>query len=361
MQLDEATLDKYKTQAPELLDAVEQSPESPWIMRKDKQTGYCVKYEDGWCGIHKERGAEFLGDACNFYPRVSRHMGDQALMTAAPSCPEVTRLMLRLDDPFAYTADETDRLPYSIKNYLPDDLSADDAQAIHRAFIEACLEDGITAEHAFARVASVSRSLEMLDKSTWLQAVPFYLKSADVRLSEPKTVPEDPFNLLHALCGLMVASKKKTSERLEQTVACMEERLAVQLDWQNATIQTGKDSLRAFELVSKIWKRNEAHYNDVLKRWLAMQLSVALWPFAGLGEKAADRITIIGVRMATVRLALMCAHAKKADALDEEEIVRIIQSLARFLDHLGDAEFSIKIYSETGWIDEGRMRGILSI
>jgi len=64
MQLDEATLERYKQKAPELLDAVEPAEETPWIMRKDKQTSYCVKYEGGLCGIHKKYGDDFLGDAC---------------------------------------------------------------------------------------------------------------------------------------------------------------------------------------------------------------------------------------------------------------------------------------------------------
>jgi len=40
-------------------------------------------------------------------------------------------------------------------------------------------------------------------------------------------------------------------------------------------------------------------------------------------------------------------------------VVRIIQSLSRLLDHLGDPAFSLKIYAETGWIKEARMRGLL--
>ena len=72
-----------------------------------------------------------------------------------------------------------------------------------------------------------------------------------------------------------------------------------------------------------------------------------------------ERITIIGMRLATFKLALQCACYLYGEVLPEETMVRIAQSLARFLDHLGDATFSLSIYNETGWTKEARLRGAL--
>jgi hypothetical protein len=97
----------------------------------------------------------------------------------------------------------------------------------------------------------------------------------------------------------------------------------------------------------------------LLKRYLAMQLSLALFPFAGFGETLPQRAAVIGIRMATVRLGLMslcdAAHGLPA----QKDVVRVVQSLSRFLDHLGSAEFSLKIYEETGWLKGPRLRGLL--
>jgi hypothetical protein len=65
------------------------------------------------------------------------------------------------------------------------------------------------------------------------------------------------------------------------------------------------------------------------------------------------------VRFATFKLALMSASVIHKIELPEETVVRIAQSLSRFLDHLGDAYFSLKIYGETGWDQEARLRGLL--
>lgn len=360
MQLDGVTLEKYRKEAPELLDAVEESAESPFIMRKDKTTGYCVKFDNGWCGIHKEKNDTFLGDACYFYPRVTRALGDAVLMTATFSCPEIVRLALENTSPFGLQDKQVERLPNTLKNYLPEGLSDQDALVVHEAFLSAARDEAASAEHIVARLASVVRSIQLIDKKVWPEAVPFYLSSADARLVPAEKNISDPFNVLHALSGLIVASHKPMSERLAQTVATMEKMLCVTLDWQNVLIHTSNESAPAYKKMSETWNKSASRYEIILKCYLEAQLAVALFPFAGLGKKLEDRITIIGVRLATIKLALMCEHAATGATLSQETIIRVIQSLSRFLDHLGDPAFSLAIYNETGWVKESRLRGLLA-
>ena len=95
----------------------------------------------------------------------------------------------------------------------------------------------------------------------------------------------------------------------------------------------------------------------VLRRFLQAQLSQALFPYAGLGETLSERVVIIGVRLATFKLAL-AAHALQG-APSSEEVVRIAYTLARFLDHLADPALSRAMYRETGWTRDARLRGLL--
>jgi len=71
-----------------------------------------------------------------------------------------------------------------------------------------------------------------------------------------------------------------------------------------------------------------------------MQMSLALFPFGGLGHDIVSRITIIGVRFATIKLALMCSSGIYGAALPQDIVVRVIQSLSRLLDHLGYPDFA---------------------
>ncbi|MDX2073094.1 MAG: flagellin lysine-N-methylase [Alphaproteobacteria bacterium] len=354
MQLDAPTLAKYESAAPELLAAVEREEGGLPVMRRDPATRHCVKMENGLCGIHKRYGDAMLGDACHFYPRVTRTLGQKTLMTATPSCPEIVRLMLALEMPFAPVDGAALRLPHSLKNYLPEGMDEAVALAVHQAFLDCALDASLAPQQALAHIASVARSMELLDAKTLDQSVPLYLRLAGGRLPVAEAHPADAFNLLHALCGLIVASHKPISDRLRKTISDMERSLQATLDWERVQISLGEGSAAALADIRAKWQEASPHYAHALRRYLAMQLSLALFPFAGLGGNASERVTFIGVRFATIKLALACAHHLHGP-LAGEDIVRIIQSLSRFMDHLGDAAFSLSIYAETGWNKEARL------
>jgi len=359
MQVDEQTYELYKTTAPELLATVEAAAETPWIMRKNPATGFCVKLEGGLCGIHKEYGDRYLGDACHFYPRATRALGSKVLMTATLSCPEIARLSLFEDLPPQNETAEAERLPNSLKNYLPDGMSEDEALSVHQIFIDAAADKEADAELIFLRIACTSRQLDMLPANKWPILTSFYMKDADQRLPTATRDINDPYNLLHALCGLIVASHKPASTRLMETIRDMEAALAATLDWGAVSIATSDASLPALSHLQHCWY-NEAKtlYNPILRRWLGMQMALNLHPFGGLGQSLTERVTLLGMRLAITKLALVCGHAKYG-ALTQDQTVRIVQSLSRFLDHLGDSTFSIAIATETGWINEDRMHGLL--
>lgn len=363
MQVDKETVGRYREEAPELLAAVESSKDKhvQWMMRKDEQTGHCVKLEGGLCGIHKKYGEKMLGDACFFYPRMTRQLGNQVVMDATLSCPEIVRLAIYGDEPLARVPAEEGRLPSFMRNYLPKDVSQMDALSIHDAFVQAATDTSYPVEEAYVRIASVTRSIERVDRQTWPQAAPFYLKNVGmwIPMSEPN--PLDPFNLLHALSGLIVATRKPRRGRLKDVLDDMQRAMQVTLDWEKVTIDSTMDSLDAFNRMRDTWKRIGPNYDSILRRYLQMQLVESLFPFGGLGKMPTECIILIGVRLATIKLALMCSCAIHGETLPQEVVVRAIQSISRVLDHLADAEFSLQIYGETGWTQEGRMRGLLEM
>jgi hypothetical protein len=107
------------------------------------------------------------------------------------------------------------------------------------------------------------------------------------------------------------------------------------------------------------YKPHEAACQPILRRYLQAQMALALFPFAGLGTTLEQRITIIGVRFATIKLALMAEIVRAGGMPAEAEIIRAIYSISRFLDHLADPTLSLSIYQETGWIREARLRALV--
>lgn len=359
MQLSQETVDLYAKEAPELLDAVT-SGEAEHVMRRDPETDYCVKFDAGWCGIHARYGTDFLGDACHFFPRVTRALGENSIMTASLSCPEVVRLALLASGGFDWCPSDAERLPHSLKNYAPDALDAEKSAQVHRAFLDAATDETASPERIVSRLRSVSASLQAVDTASWAMATPFYLTHADSRLLPAEPHIADPFNLLNALQGLVGASRKTKRPRLDWTIRDMEQALKVTLDWERLTILTGDDSLNAWWQMNDRWSREWAvHFAPLLRRWIAAQLAVALFPFGGFGATLSDRATILGVRFATLKLALMSACQMKGGLIADDEMVRVVQSLARFLDHLADPELSMQIYTETGWVREPRLRALI--
>lgn len=359
MQVDDATLARYQSNAPELLDAVTEGA-GGHIMRRDPATDFCVKFEDGLCGIHREHGSDFLGDACHFYPRVTRRLANATIMTATMSCPEIARLALFDETAHAFGEGAVDRLPESLKDYAPEGMETEAALKVHEAFLAAALDAGHTAAHNLACIVSVAHSLGAFGVESWPMAVPFYLKSAAERLPEAENNISDPFNLLHALMGIVAAAGQHVRPRLLDTIGDMEKALQVELDWEGLGIRTTGDSAAAYREMEAQWNARHAQtFEPVLRRWVATQLSVSLFPFAGFGADVKERALILGVRFATLRLALMSACHVKGGAVDEAQAVRIVQSIARVLDHLADPELSLKIYDEPGWLRESRLRALL--
>ena len=359
MQLEPQKKALYEKEAPELLDAVTKG-EAELIMKRDPKTDYCVKFEGGLCGIHKKYGTKFLGDACHFYPRITRKLGEVTSMTAALSCPEVSRLALFTENPFTYVESETDRIPTITKNYLEDSsLAGKEAAEVVQSFIEIALDPSTSAERAMINVISVANSLSAIEKKNWPAAVKFLGRTAEARLPQAEPKETDQLFLVQALVALIAASKKTDRPRLDETVKSIEEALAIHIHRENFSIMK-KTKADQYPALQAKWKKSAANKAaPILKKWLAAQLSMASFPFAGFGKDMKERATILGVRFATVRLALMANMTKDGSVPDDTTVVKITQSLARFLDHLADPTFSMLSYTEAGWVDEARIRALL--
>jgi lysine-N-methylase len=360
MQVDPPHKKLYEKEAPELLAALD-SGESDIIMKRDPKTGYCVKFSNGLCGIHQEYGEKFLGDACYFYPRATRGLGDyHALMTATLSCPEITRLVLYGNDPFALVETVVERVPDSIADYMFEALSPEAARSLILMFINAAGDESVTPEHSMLRLVSVAKSMEFMDAAQWMEAVPFYLRTADARLLAGAPQQADPYKLLHALCALIGAARIIGRPRLQETVDAMLAALDASMDWSSLQIQSNRTELTAYEALKKRWEQKAASaLAPVLRRYIQGQLALAMFPFSGFGDTLSDRMNIIAIRFATIRLALMAHMNEDGTPPDEATTTRVIQSICRFIDHLESPVLSLSIYNEAGWLKESRMRGLL--
>jgi lysine-N-methylase len=359
MQVDEGTVDRYKKEAPELLDAVT-SGEAKYIMKRDEKTDYCIKYDKGWCKIHADKGTNFLGDACHFFPRISREFGDEVLMGASMACPEVVRNVLRQASPFARVERNEDRLPFTMKSYELDGMTGAQASEIITEFIDMAGNVEITPERAVMRIVAIVQSLETFPQEKWPEVVPFLIKMADTRLSLPEESKNDPYYVLQTLRALVHASKPTSRPRFEETFESMERALGMVIDRETLDVMLNVGQEAYPKELNKRWKQGASSaMQPVLRRWLQAQIAMFSMPFSGFGRTMMERAVVLCVRFATVKLALMSLVDEKGNAPDEAACVKAIQSLSRFMDHLADPELTINMYEDAGWLQPARLRGLV--
>lgn len=361
MKVDAAARKRFEQSAPELLDSYG-SGEADFVMKRDCNTDRCIKLDnDLLCGIQKQYGDSMLPDACHFYPRLAKSLSDEIVMSAAMSCPEIVRLALSESDASCLQPlPNPERMPESFKDCLPEGLTPEEALAIHRVFLDSTSDSKASPERIIMRIVSVSQSLMRVSTKSWPSAADFYFKHADERLVAADPAVTDIFFLLQAMCGIMAATNGIHKPRLLQTIASMEYALDAKFDWESRAINTTDTSLERVEPLLQSWNEHyAAHFAPILRRWTAMQLSAALFPFYGFGATLHERAVVIGVRFATLKLALMCACFEQRSIIQLTDVVRIVQSLSRCLDHLANPTLSLKIYTETGWINEGRLRALV--
>ena len=352
MQLTPENVARYEQQAPELLAAVEADGDA-FVMRRDPATSDCVKFEQGLCAIQRDYGEEMLGDACYFFPRITRALGTTLLTTLSLACPEAARLMLFNPQPFALGERTQVRTPYTVRNYLPKEIDDAAGLGIHVAFMELVGDESIPAAHSLMRISAVARGIEMQPVNAWAEALPLYCSMADSRIPTAEPAAVDLFNLCHALRGLVMASASPNA-RLMECVGDMAHRLGASFTADGAIVLADDAAQCAVRALATM-RQQAPLLEPIFRRYLQAQISASFFPFSGLGATLSERLTIIGVRYATVRLAL----ATLGDAPTQEGVVRIIQTLSRFSDHLADPALSLSIYRETGWVRESRLRSII--
>ncbi|MCC7259973.1 MAG: flagellin lysine-N-methylase [Alphaproteobacteria bacterium] len=361
MQVDAAHVDLYREKAPELMSAIVTSG-GAHIMKRDEATGFCVKFSDGLCGVQSKYGESFLGDACNFYPRVTRRLGARTYMAATLSCPEIARLALSEANPFARNTVALDRLPAEVKGYLPDGLTEAQGEAVMEAFAREAAREDITPEQAMLHIVSTARSLGNIPVKSWPEAATFFMRTAGDRQLKGSPHPADPYRLLHSLAVLVGAGYPKMGKRFQEVFARMEQALEARMDWKNLLILNNSPELKAFAAMTKKWEQGaRAKMAPVLRRWIQAQLAMALFPFAGAGGNPLERASIIAVRFALLRLALISHMGAGGEAPEEAEVIKIIQGLSRFLDHLENAELSLALYTDAEWLRESRMVGLIDL
>ncbi len=360
MQVDASHKALYRERAPELLSAVT-SGESGCVMKRDAATDYCVKFADGLCAIHRDYGTDFLSDACHFFPRITRKFGNEMRMSGALSCPEAARLALFEEDAFTLEKITLERLPGTLKDYLPQGITAEDASTITAAIMQMAGDASLAPGAIMERTLSLANSLKNTEPARWKHGIPMLVGMADKLLPPAEKNAHDSYFLLQILAAIVHATHKSAPPRLAEVMEQMRNALGVTIDplTLDILLAPGKENHVA-ELHTR-WQQGAAEaMAPALRRWIQAQLAMADFPFSGFGGNVRECAVILCIRFATVRLALMAHLDAHGAPPDDATVVRVVQSLSRFLDHLAEPALSLNLYRDAGWMHDARLRGLLA-
>jgi lysine-N-methylase len=343
MQIDSKRASDY-LQDPGLSDSII-NKDNQYMMKHDTNN-FCVKLESGRCAIHDKYGENFLGDACYFYPRIVRKLGDQNIMSATLSCPEITRILLENESDYELEDVSVSRIPIVCKDYLPTELTEDDALLIHDHFIGHVLQNkDKDSASLLSELITVSKSLDTISKISWIDAAPFLLETAATRIIPVKIETNDPFNIINALM-LVIHASKLNNNILNEVLATIASSLALTIDQENLTIQYGPNSIKLHQQLI-----NDSEGEVALRKYLYAQIASNLFPFAGLGTSLYNKSMVMSLKFVTIRLALACHKIS-----DE---VKVIHSISRLYDHLQSDELLISICNDFHWMSESRLLGLV--
>lgn len=358
--VDPATLKKYETSAPELLDFVTEKDGIGKVLAFDKQTGCCPKMEAGSCTIHANYGSHFLTDVCHLYPRITRKLGHELVMSGTVSCPEIARLALFEEDAFETVPSETDRVPFNVKDYLPSELNAPQADALNKKIIS-LVEQSDSAEQFLSKMAFFIMRFGEQPLEKWGETFDAGWKMMDVMVPAGQADDRDPFFLLIALTTLLTAGKIKPSQRLSEVLGMIEVALNCTIDADMATVDMQPDSMQRAAELKQLWDENySSNLQPILKKLVMAKLHSSLYPFAGLGENPQQKISWFIIHFATIRIGLMALCAARGEMPDQDGIIQVVQTITRVLDHLNNLDFALPMVEEAGWLETQRLIGLLT-
>jgi hypothetical protein len=219
------------------------------------------------------------------------------------------------------------------------------------------------AEDALLRLLALAPMLDATPPTDWPALVTQWAEAPMAHALPACSKASDPYALLYALSVLVARGPANKPARLMETMTTMEAALDCAIVWETRDMRQGPGAAHAYPRLQERWRRAAPDMAPVLQRWLQMQLANLHYPLGGFrGVRMVAMTTILAVRFATVRLALMCHVRDDGTPPDLTTMIRVIQSLSRLMDHLADGELSLLLYRDAGWLsDAARLRGLITI
>lgn len=160
----------YRDMYPELLPLIATDAGGNVMKQVD---GHCVALTAGRCSFHAEAGESALPDTCANYPRMYRRFNDITVKSATMSCPEISRLVLFGDKPFARKQIDQDDLFLSGVNASKlADFSTENWAGVIDFLMDFAQSDSLSVGQILLRLHDLAPRLAALPEAQWVEQLP---------------------------------------------------------------------------------------------------------------------------------------------------------------------------------------------
>jgi hypothetical protein len=360
ISVDEKTYEIYKDRAPEMLDFIDETKDGCRMKKDPAGSENCIKLENGLCGIESTYGPWLLSNTCFLFPRVRSYIGGTMLLSAELSCPEIARLCLYGDDPFSIENGTMARLPATFYNLVKEGDSEENIFNVSHNLINFCGRQDISAEQVILKIKEIAEKLDPLPRNEWPDAVSSIL-AAEIEHNVECTYDEiDFYKILTIITQMLHAAKRINRKRLKQALANIESVLQVKIDIESPEVSLGNNSVETYKKLCTQWQ--SAMNKDtraLMKRYIQADLALNLFPYGKSKRTLHEQSMILAFKFAFIKLALVSYIPEDGVPLTQDTILKVIQGISRYLNHVGDFELMLSICREFGWFEKSDFAGLL--
>jgi len=358
IHIDDDTIELYKQEAPELLNILDSEANN---IAKLNSEGHCVALtKNKTCSIHKQYGENFLANTCYFFPRSFIKINNRALGSASLSCPEIARLVLYSNDPFEVQENIEINRTISTQNPIAFPGMSDKAiYNIFSIFKNFILSNDYSNEEILTTLLSVTVSLNSIFHDHWEKAASFLFSTIKDRPLIPFAInPQDPFMVLF----ILIFESQNKSKNFKDIVATISNALELNIEniGENSSLVFSATSIEKLQALKTKWQNSVAKaLEPILKRYLQAMIINNFFPFRGMRPSIVESIIVIITKFLMTKLILMC-HIKEDNTLTEKDIIKVIQTVSKTLDHKLTCDTFVAQLHDSGLMMESRIIGLIN-
>ena len=331
IKIDKYSIERYKEQAPELLEYIVQPEEDKFIIPSNDRG--CILLEDGLCKIHSKYGTSLLPNVCYTYPRTYYKLRQDIYITSNLLCNHLNNIILDHNNTFNWISSKVDRIPDSLEDSLSnrfEDFNTEELILISKNIIKIVDDTDFNSEETLIRLILLARLFDEVNENYWPLVVNRYInivnkkkvlcKYNDIKNFKQAIKRELTDSLIHIFLSVNKNyCNKQLEEYIKSVIKCLED---------NSSEQLNKKRIDLYQ---------NSNLDSILKKYLKAKLSEIIFPLCNW-RNCLDDISIITATYVMLRLIILASEKSHNELIDNEFWAKLIATV-EFIPYLKRINF----------------------